>query len=661
MRRNPIRSLIPARLALVLMLLLPPAVQFHAYAEETAAPASAEATPTISDETPFVSIDGVDYTLGKLKVAASFRQIGTKSFNPETELKGFRGERLEDVARTIGAWNSLAAEAAKAGLELSEARKTEADRFLDRYAGSVLFRQWVTDKMPKLDEEALRKEYEATKADKFPQAEELRLRQIFLSTYKPYTVKEGDTLESIAKEQSGDEAAAARILSNETKRPRAEETESADEGKEQEKLPPRALVAGESLMVPMSETEAAAVLAKANEAIAKINGDTGFVAVANEYSENQRPGELWVVRPKSQDRPILSEITETFFKLKDGEMSEPVRTKHGYHIILREAYVPEGFRPFSEVEGVVRQDLENKAKMDLTAAFFNSVIDDSGLVKLHAENIAKSKQDESPDDVILTIDGKDINRQTFNSASRRFLEEDANRNVDAVKAQLSRIGLMQGSMVSAYRKLPVFADLPETKAFVASMNEVQLAQTLLEKRLDEEVKAPTDEEIAAQYEAEKDRYKTPETFDLAKIEIKELETTEPGSYDLRKQELTAALKSVTSLEEFRALANEVRKQEDGVNTPEDGKVGKRRASEFITSVAQTLRDVKTPGLSAPIDNPSGLYTYYWVSAHEKEGLIPIADVKERIADQLKQKAREERQTAIIDELKAKATVKLLIE
>lgn len=649
---------LPVTAALLAALLAAPALAPRLLAEETATAVAATPAPVPDDSTPFVSIDGKDFTLGEFKVAVTFRQNNESPVSPDKDLPTLRGEKLEELARAVAAYNAMTKRAVEAGVELSPEDKLEGERFLDRYAGSELYREHVIAKMVPVTDEQIAAEYEKVKAEKYVQDEELRLRQIFLSTYTEYIVKPGDTLESIAKAAYGGEAdSIGRILSFETKRPRNEPIPATDGS---EPLPPRALVEGEKLMVPMTDEAAAKVLARANEALGKIKAGTGVVAVANEYSENLRPGELWVVRPKKQDRPILAEITETFFKLKDGETSEPIRTKHGYHIIHREAYVPEGFKPLDELKEVIKQDLENRQRAELTNAFFGSVIETSGVVTFNEANVVKSEAEESPDDVILTIGQREFKRVDFNRSSRDLLKKNENRNVAALKSSIVTLGTFQAAMLSAYRLLPVFADRPKTKAMTTSLNEVQLAQAWLDKDTAANVTPATDAQIAEYYEKNKESFKVEEKVDVSFIQIKELDTLEPGELELLKEEIGGRVAKAPSREAFEAIANEVRLNKYGENTPENGKLGERPITYFIGPMRKILKETKFPGVTPTYDDGNGLVTWYWIQTRTEAGYAPLEDMKAQIATELENQARTAHQQKVMDELKAAAQVKVLV-
>jgi len=112
----------------------------------------------------------------------------------------------------------------------------------------------------------------------------------------------------------------------------------------------------------MSEEEEKAVKLKAYEASSKLKAGANFGDLAMQTSDDKisakKGGEMGWIKQGSID-PVFS---DTAFKLQPGEISEPVRTAFGYHLIkLQEA--PKTVKAeFSAVKGEIRHSLKAKAK-----------------------------------------------------------------------------------------------------------------------------------------------------------------------------------------------------------------------------------------------------------------------------------------------------------
>jgi len=112
----------------------------------------------------------------------------------------------------------------------------------------------------------------------------------------------------------------------------------------------------------MSEAERQALLTKAQEVHSRANAQEDFAALAEEYSEDQlsakQAGDLgWL-----QEGAIDPSFSNKVFAMKAGELSEPLVTPFGFHVVK----VIEGpqviKQPFESVSGDIRYRLRQEAK-----------------------------------------------------------------------------------------------------------------------------------------------------------------------------------------------------------------------------------------------------------------------------------------------------------
>jgi len=85
-----------------------------------------------------------------------------------------------------------------------------------------------------------------------------------------------------------------------------------------------------------------------------------FAALAKEVSEDPlgpEGGDLGEVQPTK----LVPEFESAVGKLKEGEISEPIRTKVGLHLIKLEKVIEVGYRPESEVAADIKDKLYNEA------------------------------------------------------------------------------------------------------------------------------------------------------------------------------------------------------------------------------------------------------------------------------------------------------------
>jgi peptidyl-prolyl cis-trans isomerase SurA len=98
------------------------------------------------------------------------------------------------------------------------------------------------------------------------------------------------------------------------------------------------------------------------EAIRKrvVEGREDFAAVAKEVSEDaaaQSGGDLGEVEPGK----ILPQFQEAVARLREGEVSSPIRTDAGLHLLRVEKRIAESFVPLREVSDEIREKLYSKA------------------------------------------------------------------------------------------------------------------------------------------------------------------------------------------------------------------------------------------------------------------------------------------------------------
>lgn len=112
----------------------------------------------------------------------------------------------------------------------------------------------------------------------------------------------------------------------------------------------------------MSDAERQALLTKAQEVYSRANAQEDFNALAKEFSEDllsaQNGGDLGWLQEGAIDPTFSSKV----FAMKAGELSEPVVTPFGFHVIK----VIEGpqviKQPFESVSGDIRYRLRQEAK-----------------------------------------------------------------------------------------------------------------------------------------------------------------------------------------------------------------------------------------------------------------------------------------------------------
>lgn len=112
-----------------------------------------------------------------------------------------------------------------------------------------------------------------------------------------------------------------------------------------------------------SEEDVAKAKAKIEEIAAKIKGGMDFVEAAKQFSQGsaaQNGGDIgWVEHGR-----LVKDFEDVAFALKPGEVSEPVRTPFGWHLIKVDEHRAEGETPLADVEAAVRMAVAEEKAAD---------------------------------------------------------------------------------------------------------------------------------------------------------------------------------------------------------------------------------------------------------------------------------------------------------
>ena len=139
-----------------------------------------------------------------------------------------------------------------------------------------------------------------------------------------------------------------------------------------------------------SDEEVAKVTEKANALVAELRANpASFAEVAQR--ESQDPGSA----PRGGDLGFFSAstMTEAFskaaFGMEKGQISEPVRSEYGLHIIQLEDIRPADVRPFeevrSEIEGEIRRQIGERRYTEVATEFANMLYEQSDSLQPVAE------------------------------------------------------------------------------------------------------------------------------------------------------------------------------------------------------------------------------------------------------------------------------------
>jgi peptidyl-prolyl cis-trans isomerase D len=109
----------------------------------------------------------------------------------------------------------------------------------------------------------------------------------------------------------------------------------------------------------------AAALKRAEAVVAEARSGKDFAALAKQYSSDpskEQGGDLGFVTRQQFEGPI----GDALFSMKAGEVSAPVKSQYGYHILKLEEIQPTQERPFAEV----RAELDSQYRQERAAELF---------------------------------------------------------------------------------------------------------------------------------------------------------------------------------------------------------------------------------------------------------------------------------------------------
>jgi peptidyl-prolyl cis-trans isomerase D len=119
------------------------------------------------------------------------------------------------------------------------------------------------------------------------------------------------------------------------------------------------------ILIPVDgSTDDAKARAQATDLYKQIKGGADFAALAKQYSKDTasaaRGGDLdWAGRDV-----YVKEFADKLFAMKEGELSEPVKTQFGYHLIRLDGIRPAAGRSFADVRAELAATLRNERAMD---------------------------------------------------------------------------------------------------------------------------------------------------------------------------------------------------------------------------------------------------------------------------------------------------------
>jgi len=149
-----------------------------------------------------------------------------------------------------------------------------------------------------------------------------------------------------------DELAKEELLSSVAKAATTEEAERKAYDEAAKAKPPQEEIHARQILLPTEDD--------AKKVLARVKGGEDFAKVANEVSKSGDFVDLgWFTKDQ-----ILREFSDAAFKLKEGEISDPVKTHLGWYIIKVEGVRTKTFPPFEQLKDQAARYVAEKAKSE---------------------------------------------------------------------------------------------------------------------------------------------------------------------------------------------------------------------------------------------------------------------------------------------------------
>lgn len=546
---------------------------------------------------PLIELDGVTLSV------AAVRALLLLVPQSDIALSAERGTALlsQDGAAVVGRRLAVLQDIGKVGLEKGLRLTTEENeavrKSVERIFAAHLMERSVEGEVEPPTELELKRVYEETSSTLFKKDPEIKMRAIFLSTYVPHFVGEGETLESIAREVSGDEKSASQVLTGDTMLPR-----SSDK---------KPLRVGEKLLVPGGSTVRAQVKSRIEDIEARLKLGEDFVQLADLYSENPRKSDISLINPSAV--PLSKPLFEAFMALEDGEFSAPIENRHGFQIIQRLSCDLSEVQTFETALPRLAGIWIARLKEQREGVFFAKLAHSENLVSIVAR-----EDSADADPVVAKIGDVEVRLTQVAAGTGDKSEEDD-------ESLRSRIGLTKG-LRDALFQAGVVAEMQAEPKLVADLERVLSTELIAQRFLEEFVKHEksniSEEEVQEYWGAHLDRYVMPTSWNLYGIAVP-FDDALPA--EERPTAAVTALKDrvaeVKSLQDFQVLATRL-------NDPRDrrflrgGSMVRVQPSELGPNALKAVEQCPVGEMTEVVVDEGECRVFWVVQEHAGRNLTP---------------------------------------
>jgi len=265
-----------------------------------------------------------------------------------------------------------------------------------------------------------------------------------------------------------------------------------------------------------------------------------FAELAKEHSKDPgsatKGGDLSWFTPGRMVKPFDDAVQA----LEDGELSQPVKTRYGWHIIKRTGTRQKKQEPYEEVKENLKKTLENEKQQEkgqeVVEGIFEKtnfkVNEDAVEVIVEKYNASLSADEEenpaanaemvfTDDEKAMTLATWDGGQWTINSFDSVLTQIPAFRRpeLNSIEAVSNLVkGVMQSDLLLKYAQNIGITQTEEYKELYDSAIEDMMVNIFQNKNLYEEIEVG-DPEIDEYYAANKDSFMTPRTIVVREVQV----------------------------------------------------------------------------------------------------------------------------------------------
>lgn len=451
-----------------------------------------------------------------------------------------------------------------------------------------------------------------------------KMRHLIMTTYEPYTVLPGDTLESIAERVSGGADKANMIRADVPGRPPRRE-----DGKEF-----KPLVDGEKLFVPMDEAKAEEVHQKLLKALDDLKSGKTFEQVARDKSEGGNGGEVSDWMPTGTTEPqMLPEILEAARKTPVGGVSEPFRTRHGWQAIQVVDKREESFRPLEEVRFQMIQEMQEDQRKQLNDKMCAMLLSQPG-VTLHTDRVTSGTEPEP--DMIIAETSPTVLR--WEKISTTWDRQGQPTNPEALRGLIQTDQEFMQALIDKWAKARMSDPNSELSKLLAKFRIGTLGSVWIRNMTAREAQQGiTDEELKKFYEENKEQYRVPDSLKLTimerRLSSEERRLTGVAHEDALKRQVKYIAEDLSTAKnpaDFRTAASSIRVLIEGPEPPMTGQTIEVPMGQLPENMRARLEKVEAGKWTEPFvfDDKSAIALL--VDERIPAGIRPFDSVKEAV-------------------------------